>query len=234
MSRNLLGRIKDFMILFSSAIIFLFIFCIIFVYSEKLGDTLTIIIIILYLVLSGLLAIYFSARSKLTGDKSYSAVILYLKKSINNFFIELKELLIIFWGIIKVLIVIGIVVWVFSALFSGGSNIESDAYNKGDMSNYGGTPSYRYSNTPSYYDDENTSNDESNDQATGFYGTDTMYACNGNSGNCYDLDVDSDGENIERIYFPKGGWVDVDSSDCDSGYCTVEDENGTEWELEYE
>jgi hypothetical protein len=131
----------------------------------------------------------------------------------------------IFWGLL------------FGAalLFSGGDNdeISNSAYLKGNMSDRGGSPTQRYENTPSYFDDLNTSNDESNDQPVGFYGTDTMNACNQNSGNCYDLDVDSDGENIERIYFPNGGWVDVDSSDCDDGYCYVEDENGTEWELEY-
>lgn len=67
----------------------------------------------------------------------------------------------------------------------------------------------------------------------GFEGTDYMEACNGNTGNCYDLEIDSDGENIERINFPNGGWRDVDYSDCDNGYCIVEDEDGTEWELQY-
>ena len=132
------------------------------------------------------------------------------------------------------LIVFGLIVWGVISLFSGNDQeINSDSYMKGDMSNTGGSPTYRYNDTPTYEDDEYTSNNESNDQHVGFYGTDTMNACNESSGNCYDLDVDSDGENIERIYFPKGGWVDVDSSDCNDGYCYVEDENGTEWELEY-
>ncbi|TSC79799.1 MAG: hypothetical protein G01um101429_326 [Parcubacteria group bacterium Gr01-1014_29] len=130
------------------------------------------------------------------------------------------------------LIIAGIALF---SIFSGGGEemIESEAYFKGNMSNVGGSPSYRYEDTPSYADDPYTTNDESNDQPVGFYGTDTMNACNQSSGNCYDLDVDSDGENVERIYFPKGGWVDVNSSACEDGYCNVEDENGTEWELEY-
>lgn len=109
----------------------------------------------------------------------------------------------------------------------------SDVYKKGDMSDSGGTPTLRFSNTPQFDDDPYTSNDESNDQPVGFYGTDTMYACNLSSGNCYYLDVDSNGNEVERIYFPKGGWVDIYYSDCDDGYCYAEDENGTEWELEY-
>ena len=130
------------------------------------------------------------------------------------------------WGFVVLLI------WGGYSLFNG-DKIPSDAYNKGDMSDYGGSPTQRYEDTPSYEDDIYTTNDESNDQPVGFYGTDTMYACNQSSGNCYDLDVDSDGESVERMYFPKGGWVDIDYSDCDDGYCYVEDENGTEWELEY-
>ena len=122
---------------------------------------------------------------------------------------------------------------IFAIFSSGDKDLNSDVYAKGDMSGVGGSPSYRYDYAPAYEDDSYTSNDESNDQAVGFSGSDTMYSCNQSSGNCYDLDVDSDGENIERIYFPKGGWVDVDSSECEDGYCYVEDENGTEWELEY-
>lgn len=125
-----------------------------------------------------------------------------------------------------------LIIWGVVSLFSG-DKISSDAYLKGDMSDYGGSSTQRYEDTPIFEDDYSTTNDESNDQPVGFYGTETMYACNQDSGNCYDLDVDSDGENIERIYFPKGGWVDVDYSDCDDGYCYVEDENGREWELEY-
>ncbi len=116
---------------------------------------------------------------------------------------------------------------------SSTGSLGSEAYEYGDSADSGGSPTYRYDDTPSYEDDPYTTNDESNDQATGFYGTDTVSACNQSSGNCYDLDADSDGENIDRLYFPKGGWVDIDSSDCDSGACTLEDENGTEWEVEY-
>lgn len=135
-------------------------------------------------------------------------------------------------GIIGVIVIIALI-WGISSLFSNNDETSSDPYIKGDMSDIGGNPTYRYDYTPTYEDDEYTSNDESNDQPVGFYGTETMNVCNESSGNCYDLDVDSDGENIERIYFPKGGWVDVDSSDCSDGYCYAEDENGNEWELEY-
>ena len=131
-------------------------------------------------------------------------------------------------------IIIGcLILWGVISAFTGNDKIDSNSYLKGDMSNSGGTPTYRYEDTTTYNDDYYTTNDESNDQPVGFYGTETMNVCNGSSGNCYDLDVDSDGENIERIYFPKGGWVDVDSSDCYNGSCTAEDENGNEWELEY-
>ncbi|KKQ35280.1 MAG: hypothetical protein US50_C0019G0002 [Candidatus Nomurabacteria bacterium GW2011_GWB1_37_5] len=132
-------------------------------------------------------------------------------------------------AIASILIIIGIVLTI--SLFFGDNNEESNL--KGDMSDSGGSPTYRYEETPVYEDNPYTTNNESNDQPVGFYGTDTMNVCNQSSGNCYDLDVDSDGQSIERIYFPRGGWVDIDSSDCEDGYCYAEDENGNEWELEY-
>jgi hypothetical protein len=146
--------------------------------------------------------------------------------------IDIKAILqlILYFGV--AVVIIALIVFGISSISRNRQKLESDAYYKGDMSNTGGTPTYRYSDTPSYSDKYYTTDDESNNQAVGFYGTDTMYACNGSSGNCYDLDVDSDGENIERLYFEKGGWVDIDYSDCEDGFCYVEDENGNEWELE--
>ena len=127
---------------------------------------------------------------------------------------------------------------VYLIFFTGDSDNtkkEREVYQKGDMSDKGGSPTLRVSPDyiPRYEDNPITTNDESNDQPVGFYGTDTMYAHNVSSGNSYNLDVDSNGEEVERIYFPKGGWVDIDYSECDAGYCYAVDENGNEWELEY-
>ena len=122
-------------------------------------------------------------------------------------------------GIVGLIIIIAII-WFVSSLFS--SDNSSNSYN----SSYSG-----YSDSSSYDDSYNYDSEEN--YHAGFSGTETMEACNNDTGNCYDLDIDSDGENIERINFPNGGWRDVDYSDCDSGYCTVEDEDGTEWELQY-
>lgn len=97
---------------------------------------------------------------------------------------------------------------------------------KVEPSDYSG-PSYG-SYPSGYYSDYSES-----EPVVGFSGTDTMEACNNDSGRCYDLEIDSDGENIERINFPNGGWRDVSYSDCDDGYCIVEDEDGIEWELQY-
>ncbi len=112
------------------------------------------------------------------------------------------------------------------------NNFEDTPYKKGDLSNSSGTPTLRYSETPIYPDDPYTTNDESNDQETGYYGTETVSACNGSSGNCYNLDADIYDDEVERLYFPKGGWVDIDYSECDDGCCYLEDENGDEWEIE--
>ena len=124
---------------------------------------------------------------------------------------------------------IGILIWAYSSYSNKSVNAP---YKRGDLSNTGGTPTIRYSNTPTYIDDSETTNIESNDQDTGYYGTETVSACNQSSGNCYDLDADISDDEVERLYFPKGGWVDIEYSDCDDGYCYLEDENGTEWEIE--
>lgn len=143
-------------------------------------------------------------------------------------------------GYVLGFLIVGVLIWGAFSFFDDDSTsdymngeLNSDAYYYGNPSHSGGSATERYEYTPSYVDDPYTTNDESNDQPVGFYGTETVYACNQSSGNCYDLDADSDGESIERLYFPKGGWVDIDYSDCDGGYCYLEDENGNEWEIEY-
>lgn len=128
----------------------------------------------------------------------------------------------------KILIIIGIILAI--GLITKAK--ENKPYSVGNLSNSGGSPTFRYKNTPFLIDNPKTTNDESNDQLTGYYGSDTVYACNDSSGNCYDLDADFYDNEVERLYFPKGGWVDIDSSNCDDDYCYLEDENGTEWEIE--
>ncbi len=82
-------------------------------------------------------------------------------------------------------------------------------------------------------DDPNTSNDESNDQPLGHFGSMTLWVRNVNSGNSYPLDAEVSGISLERFYFSKGGWVDFYSCELDENYSgTCEDENGTEWEIE--
>jgi len=119
-------------------------------------------------------------------------------------------------SIISVLFIFGVICAIVLAF--NNYNIKNNAYLKANISDYIGSP---------------VNNDESNDQPAGFSGLETMNACNKNNGDCYDLIVDSDGKNIERIYFPKGGWVGVAYSSCDNGHCYVTDENGNDWELKY-
>lgn len=103
---------------------------------------------------------------------------------------------------------------------------------KGDMSMRGGTATVRESYVPQD-DDPETTNDETNDQAIGHFGTKTIYAHNLNSGNSYPLDADVDDGKLERLYFPKGGWVDLPDCDLDvDSTCT--DENGTNWDIDDE
>lgn len=131
----------------------------------------------------------------------------------------------------------GIAIVAMVALAIGYSHREKEPYLEpyiqGDLSNYDGTPTVRYADTPYYEDDPYTTNDESNDQPPGYYGTETVYACTTHNERCYELDADFSDGYLERLYFPKGGWVDFEESDeCVRGDgCVAIDENGREWEV---
>ncbi len=84
---------------------------------------------------------------------------------------------------------------------------------RGDMSRSGGTATVRKPFVPQS-DDPGTSNDESNDQPAGHFGTVTVSVTNQGSGNTYSLDADIEGQILHRLYFEKGGWVDFP---CDCG-----------------
>lgn len=102
---------------------------------------------------------------------------------------------------------------------------------KGDPSHHGGSATVREPYTPKE-DDPATSNDESNDQPLRHFGSVTLYAHNTSSGNTYTLDADVENGEVQRLYFPKGGWVDFASSEIDSdGNGTGTDENGRYWEF---
>ncbi len=102
-------------------------------------------------------------------------------------------------------------------------------YRAGNSAMHGGTPTIRRPFVPRL-DDPSTTNDESNDQPRGYFGTTSVVVTSEESGNTYTLDADVDGTTLSRIYFPRGGWVDF--PDCEiepgvSGDC--EDEEGRTW-----
>lgn len=102
---------------------------------------------------------------------------------------------------------------------------------KGDMAMKGGTATKRKYHLKQQ-DDPKTTNDESNDQPIGHYGTVTVYVHNQSSQNSYYLDADMEGFDLQRLYFPKGGWVDFRGCLLDERYTgECEDENGTGWEI---
>ncbi len=100
---------------------------------------------------------------------------------------------------------------------------------KGDMSHRGGSPTVR-GLVPPKTDDPLTATDESNDHLVGHFGTVTLEAC---QRRCYTLDADVEDGQVQRLYFPKGGWVDFDEGEIDeSGFGSGVDENGRAWEFE--
>lgn len=79
-------------------------------------------------------------------------------------------------------------------------------------------------------DDASTTNDESNDQELGCFGSITLNVTNQNSGNSYPLDAETQGYVVEQVYFRRGG--NVDFPDCEleddyTGECV--DEGGNWW-----
>jgi hypothetical protein len=103
---------------------------------------------------------------------------------------------------------------------------------QGDMAHHSGTPTIRKPFAPQP-DDPSTTNNEANDQPIGHFGSVTLNVHNVSSGNSYPLDADVDGTEVQRLYFPKGGWVDFNSSELDSsGNGSGIDEQGRSWEFE--
>lgn len=100
---------------------------------------------------------------------------------------------------------------------------------QGDLSKRGGTATVRKPFVRQE-DDASTSNDESNDQPVGHFGTITLKVFNPRSGRTYTLDAEISDRSVSRIYFPRGGWVDFDQCELDEnleGECA--DEEGRDW-----
>ena len=63
-------------------------------------------------------------------------------------------------------------------------------------------------------DNPDTSNDESNDQPLGLYGTETVLACTPHNDRCYTLDALIEDQAIKKLYFPKGGYIRFTNNTC--------------------
>lgn len=114
---------------------------------------------------------------------------------------------------------------------SDGAVVEVVSPQFGNSAMRGGTPTIRKSFVRQA-DAPNTTNDESNDQPLGHFGTRTITVLYVNSGNEYPVDADVDGNEVKRIYFENGGWVDFSESDIDSsGNGSGTDEQGRQWEF---
>ena len=117
-----------------------------------------------------------------------------------------------------------------SSLDTGGrENRQLVTPGVGNSSPSGGTPTVRRS-YPRRQDNPRTTNDESNDQPVGYFGTVTLTVRNLENGNRYTLDGDLSGLELSRLYFPRGGWIDFlgcELEDDMTGYCT--DEEGRDW-----
>jgi hypothetical protein len=107
----------------------------------------------------------------------------------------------------------------------------SEQRHEGPHALHGGSPIVRvpFERVP---DNPRTSNDESNDQPLGHFGTMTLSVYYPSSGHRYPLDADVEDDTLLRLYFPKGGWVDFENCDLDDFEGECADENGREWVFE--
>ncbi len=110
---------------------------------------------------------------------------------------KIKEIFgqIIGWIVVGFFIVIGL----YGSGNSGGSwsgADYSDSYND----------SYDAQKTVDRYDALSDNWDDIKDYLDGTY---TVEACSDNSGNCYTLDADISSGDIETLYFPNGGYVNI-------------------------
>ncbi len=88
-------------------------------------------------------------------------------------------------------------------------------------------------NTTRLKDNPETTNDESNDQKLGEYGTVTICAHYINSGNRYPLDADIFDGKLTTLYFEKGGNLDFIDCEIDEDYLgSCIDQSGRQWEFE--
>jgi len=138
-------------------------------------------------------------------------------------------------GIIFIIILVVLGSWIFGGKTEDTGSVLSDNTYTGSYEpeityfDENGYDTNDRSNPPTFEDDPYTTNDETNDQPTGYYGTDTVEACNESSGNCYELDADFDGEMVTAIYFPKGGNLDFYDGYCEDTTCYGTSEEGDEW-----
>lgn len=138
--------------------------------------------------------------------------------------------LVLYGGIIAVLVLLD----VSESWWPDSKEREVVLQQTGELSKRGGTRTVRRSFARPL-DDPRTSNDESNDQPVGYFGTMTLEVFSYESGHYYTLDGELDGFDLERLYFPKGGWIDFYSCELDEdfeGQCT--DEKGRGWSIEGE
>lgn len=169
--------------------------------------------------------------------KEYISKQNYVFKFIKNIWPKLE-----LGSIISVILFLGLLfgaVWIFTSNSSEESDLPypptraEQPFQQGDLSKTGGSPTFRVNpdQIPFKEDDPLTSNDESNDQVLGYYGTETIEACTTHNNQCYELDADVEDGMVQRLYFPKGGWVDFDDGEFDGDSGWGEDENGREWEF---
>lgn len=135
-------------------------------------------------------------------------------------------------------------IFIFSSLFllSGCSNEQAattstpTAYTPPPITNTTPTPT-----GGSYYSDSSDDNEEVADEKdySEVDGSQTVEACNDRTGDCYDLDAEISGGQVEKINFPNGGHLDLDGAELDENgqasgesYTDSEGYDGDTWSID--
>lgn len=62
-------------------------------------------------------------------------------------------------------------------------------------------------------------------------GSETVEACSSESGNCYDLEADISGGEIDTLHFPNGGYLNFSAEVDSDGSASDSDKDGNNWDF---
>ena len=127
------------------------------------------------------------------------------------------------WGVIPTIIVVGLILWAISSLFSGGG--------KSDNTDIFRTQNNSYDTVQKTITRDDAISEHWDEIKDDLNGTETVNACSEDSGNCYDLDADISNGEIDTVHFINGGYLEIGAGIDESGDASGFDQEGKGWDF---